>query len=98
MARKKRVWYPGAIYHITNRGNRRSDIFRDDEDYQVYLENLRQVKIRHPFEIYSYCLMTNHIHLQIETSDVEIWHIMKDINQYYTKYFNSKYNLIVHLF
>lgn len=98
MARKKRVWYPGAVYHITNRGNRRSDIFRDEEDYQVYLDNLRQVKKRYPFEIYSYCLMTNHIHLQIETFDVEIWHIMKDINQYYTKYFNNKYSLIGHLF
>lgn len=98
MARKKRIWYPGAVYHITNRGNRRSDIFRDEEDYEAYLQNLVEVGKRHPFEIYSYCLMTNHVHLQLETKDVEIWHIMKDINQYYTKYFNDKYNLVGHLF
>lgn len=98
MARKKRIWYPGAVYHITNRGNRRSDIFKDDEDYEVYLYNLKELKKRYPFEIYSYCLMTNHIHLQLKTVDVEIWHIMKDINQYYTKYFNDKYKFIGHLF
>jgi REP element-mobilizing transposase RayT len=42
LAKKKRVWYSGAVYHITNRGNRRSDIFKDEEDYQVYLTILKQ--------------------------------------------------------
>ena len=43
-------------------------------------------------------LMTNHIHLQLETKDVEIWHIMRNINLLYTKYFNNKYNFVGHLF
>lgn len=98
MAKKKRIWYPGAIYHITNRGNRRSDIFRDEEDYLVYLTILEQTMEKYPYIIYSYCLMTNHIHLQIETKDIEIWYIMRNINLLYTKYFNNKYNLIGHLF
>lgn len=98
MAKKKRIWYPGAVYHITNRGNRRADIFKDEEDYQVYLTILQQTMDKYPYILYSYCLMTNHIHMQIETKDVEIWHIMRYINLLYTKYFNNKYNFIGHLF
>lgn len=92
MARKERIWYPGAVYHIMIRGIRRSDIFRDEGDYGVYLETLKMVKKKYPFILYSYCLMTNHVHLQIETIDDEIWNIMRDINRDYTKYFNKKYN------
>lgn len=98
MAKKKRIWYPGAVYHITNRGNRRSDIFKDEEDFQVYLTILEQTMDKYPFILYSYCLMTNHIHLQLETEDVEIWHIMRNINLFYSKYFNNKYNYVGHLF
>ena len=98
MPKKKRIWYPGAVYHITNRGNRRSDIFRDEEDYQVYLKILKQTMEKYPYILYSYCLMTNHIHLQLETKDIEIGHIMRNINLLYTKYFNNKYNLVGHLF
>lgn len=92
MARKERIWYSGAIYHIMIRGIRRSDIFKDEGDYGVYLEILKMVMKKYPFILYSYCLMTNHIHLQLETIDDEIWKIMRDINRDYTKYFNKKYN------
>lgn len=92
MARKERIWYPGAVYHIMIRGIRRSDIFKDEGDYGVYLEILEMVKKKYPFTLYSYCLMTNHVHLQLETIDYEIWNIMRDINRDYTKYFNKKYN------
>lgn len=98
MAKKKRIWYPGAVYHIMNRGNNRSDIFKDDEDFLVYLTILKQTMEKYTFILYSYCLMTNHLHMQIETKDVEIWNIMRYINLAYTKYFNNKYNLVGHLF
>jgi putative transposase len=98
LAKKKRVWYSGAVYHITNRGNRRSDIFKDEEDYQVYLTILKQAMEKYSFTVYSYCLMTNHVHMQIATEDVEIWKVMRYINLAYTKYFNNKYNFIGHLF
>lgn len=52
----------------------------------------------YPFLLHSYCLMTNHYHLQIETSDIEIWHIMRRLNKLYTSNFNSKYGLVGHLF
>lgn len=92
MARKERIWYPNAVYHIMIRGIRRSDIFKDEGDYGVYLEILEIVMKKYPFILYSYCLMTNHVHLQLETIDDEIWNIMRDINRNYTKYFNKKYN------
>ena len=92
MARKERIWYPGAVYHIMIRGIRRSDLFKDEGDYWVYLETLEMVMQRYPFILYSYCLMTNHVHLQIETVDDEIWNIMREVNRNYTKYFNKKYN------
>ena len=59
MPKRKRIWYPGTTYHIMCRGNRRSDLFRDEEDYQVYIDILKQVKEKHEFILYTYCLMTN---------------------------------------
>lgn len=98
MSRKPRVWYPGAIYHIMCRGNHRHDIFRDEEDRQVYLERLLVAKTEHRCNVFSYCLMTNHVHLQLETTDVHISHMMQRVNMMYVIYFNAKYNFVGHLF
>ncbi|MDD2421985.1 MAG: transposase [Heliobacteriaceae bacterium] len=94
MARKPRVWYPGACYHIMCRGNHRHNIFRDDEDREVYLYVLRQVIDAKPFILLSYCLMTNHVHLQMETVDLAPGIIMKMLNQKYAIYFNRKYRFV----
>lgn len=94
MSRKHRIWYPGASYHIMCRGNHRHDIFRDDEDRQFYLTTLRQVKKLYPYVLHSYCLMTNHVHLQIETEETPISSIMKRMNMLYSIYFNKKYNFV----
>ena len=80
-----------------SRGNHRADIFRDEEDYEIYLMILERTKERYPFFLYGYCLMTNHVHLQIETTNQELWYIMRNINFIYTQYFNKKYNLVGHL-
>lgn len=98
MARKGTIWYPKSLHHITSRGNRKSDIFLEEEDYKVYLSILKMVKSKLPFELYCYCLMTNHIHLQIKTLEDNISAIMKRINQTYAQYFNSKYDLNGHVF
>lgn len=98
LPRKARIWYPGANYHIMCRGNHRHDIYRNDEDRQVYLTLLRETKKQYNFRLHSYCLMTNHVHLQIETVDINISIIMKRINLLYAQYFNNKYNFVGHLF
>ncbi len=98
MSNKKRIWYPGATYHITSRGNRKSQLFREKEDYRTYLGIIRGTKHKYNFKVYSYCLMTNHTHLQLQTEETEIWKIMRRINLHYAKYFNNKYDLVGHLF
>ena len=98
MPRKKREWYPGAIYHVMNRGNRRTDLFFCDQDYEMYLKFLEVSVKRFGLKLLGYCLMTNHVHLQIETSDVPLWIPLQYINLNYTKCFNKKYNYVGHLF
>lgn len=98
MPKKKRIWYPGAIYHIMSRGNQKQELFRNKIDYHYYLNILKLVKKDYPYSLSSYCLMKNHIHLQIKTKGIEIWKIMRQINLYYAKYFNKKYNLVGHVF
>lgn len=98
MGRKALIWYPGATYHITERGNHRNDIFRDGEDYQVYITILGEALEKYDAILYCYCMMTNHVHLVIETNDEKISKVMKRINEFYTRYFNNKYNLVGHLF
>ena len=98
MPRKPRVWYPGAVYHITSRGNRRSDIFLDDKDRLRYLRYLEETKQRYFFELHSYCLMTNHVHLLLETKQHPISPIMQKLNSRYAMSFNKRYNREGHLF
>lgn len=97
----KRVWYPGAIYHVTARGNRKSDIFYEREDYKVYLDIIKEALEYYKennYELICYCLMTNHVHLLFKTTDKELGHIIGRINGRYAIYFNEKYGYVGHLF
>lgn len=98
MGRKRRAWFPGAKYHITSRGNNRATLFFDDEDRVQYLTFLEKKKNRCHFILHSYCLMTNHTHLQIETTDTSPAIIMSLLNTEYAKYFNKKYDQTGHVF
>ena len=98
LARKKRVWYPGATYHVMSRGNRRYSIFKEDSDYLMFLECLKMVKDQYDFKIHSMCLMTNHFHMAIETGNTEIWKIMHKLLLSYAASYNMKYKLTGHLF
>ncbi|WP_026572832.1 transposase [Bacillus sp. UNC438CL73TsuS30] len=98
MSRQHRIWFPGAKYHITNRGNRRSSIFYDEQDHLAYLDLLKEVRSVFPFHLHAYCLMTNHIHLLIETIHHHPKYIMKMLNSRYAMYFNKRHHLVGHLF
>ena len=63
MARKLRVEYPGAIYHVINRGDRREPIFRDEEDRQKFLASLGEAGLKIGWQVHALCLMGNHFHL-----------------------------------
>ncbi|MBN1039813.1 transposase [Clostridium botulinum] len=101
MSTPKIIWYEGAIYHITTRGNRRSKIFLDEQDFRVYLNKLEDSLHYYDYlnyQLISYCLMSNHVHLMIKTGKEPLTRIMGRLNSTYTKYFNKKYNYIGHLF
>ena len=98
LSRELRIWFPGAKYHITNRGNRRSAIFYDDHDRLAYLELLEEARRYFPFYLHSYCLMTNHIHLQLETIQHHPKDMMKFLNSRYAMYFNKRHHLVGHVF
>lgn len=100
MTYKKRPWFPGAVLHITARGNHRNDIFRDDEDFQVYLTFIEEA-LKHfkgKFCVYCYCLMDNHIHLLLKTEDLHVCNFITKVNSTYAQFFNKKYNYVGHLY
>src|SRR4030042_5811010 len=98
MARKPRIEYEGALYHVITRGNQRQRIFKDKEDYQRYLKILADYKIRYEYVLYAYVLMSNHVHLLMETRETSLSKILQGINQSYTMYFNRRYGTVGHLF
>ena len=67
MARKLRIQYPGAIYHVMNRGDRREAIFEDDQNRERLLETLTEACEKTGWQVHAYCLMGNHFHLVLET-------------------------------
>lgn len=98
MARKQRIEFDGALYHVITRGNQKQKTFKGREDYRAYLDILARYKERYHFLLYGYVLMTNHVHLLIETRTVPLSKILQGINQSYTLYFNRKHNTVGHLF
>ena len=98
MARKPRIEYEGAFYHVITRGNQRQRVFKDDNDFQKYINLLAFYKERYKYSLYAYVLMSNHVHLLIETRTIPLSKILQGINQSYTMYFNRKYKTVGHLF
>ncbi|MEH7886710.1 transposase [Bacillus sp. JJ1609] len=98
MSRKPRNWYPGAVYHITDRGNRQMSIFIDDKDRLKYMDLLEDTRTYFPFTLHAYCLMTNHLHLLLETINHHPQDIMKMLNSRYGIYFNYRHDLVGHVF
>lgn len=86
------------MYHITSRGNRRSAIFYDDHDREVYLQILEETRTTFPFHLQAYCLMSNHVHLQIETIQHHPKDMMQMLNSRYAMYFNKRHELEGHVF
>lgn len=98
MPRKPRIEYHGAFYHVITRGNQRQKIFKDAADFQKYLQLLAIYKNRYSYHLYAYVIMSNHVHLLIETGDVPLSKVLQGINQTYTMYFNRRYRTVGHLF
>jgi REP element-mobilizing transposase RayT len=98
MARKLRVEYSGAIYHVLNRGDRRELIFRDDSDRRQFLDTLAQTCAKTGWQVHALCLMPNHFHLVIETPQANLVPGMRWFLGTYTSRFNRRHKLCGHLF
>ncbi|MDH4163052.1 MAG: transposase [Nitrospirota bacterium] len=98
MSRPLRIEYPGAVYHVTSRGNEKKPVFRDDRDRENFLNTLLHVNKRYNWICHAYCLMTNHYHLLIETPDANLSIGMRQLNGVYTQLFNKWHGRSGHLF
>ena len=85
MPRQKRDWYEGACYHVMGRGNRKGIIYKEEEDYVLFLKLLECIQTRVPFQLHAFCLMTNHFHLQLTTGTEPIWKIMQPLMNHYAR-------------
>ena len=97
MARKLRVEYAGAIYHVMNRGDRRELIFIDDADRRRFVETLGEVCAKTGWQVHAYFLMPNHFHLVVETPQPNLVAGMKWLLGTYTSRFNRQHKLFGHL-
>jgi REP element-mobilizing transposase RayT len=98
MARPLRIEFPGAIYHVTSRGNAHQAIFEDDADRFEFFAVLTGAVERHGWLCHAYCLMDNHYHLMVETPDGNLARGMARLNGLYTQRFNRRHQRIGHLF
>lgn len=98
MARPLRIEYPGAVYHVTSRGNARQNIFLDSKDREIFLNTLAGVVEEFNWLCHAYCLMDNHYHLLLETPDANLSRGMRQLNGVYTQIFNRRHDTFGHLF
>ena len=98
MARSARVQFPGAVYHISARGNHQENIYFSDRDRKLFLRLLATAAKRFNWICHAYCLMTNHYHLVLETPDGLLSNGMGYVNGVYSQQINRQYGLTGHLF
>jgi len=99
MARRLRNFMAGYAYHVTHRGNRKTDIFLDDVDRRVYLKLLRTQCSNHHVRIWAYCLMDNHVHhVAIPDRDRALSAAFHRIFGEYARYFNTRHEKVGHVF
>lgn len=88
MARPLRIQYPGAVYHVMNRGGARQKIFLEKEDYEAFLKTIGEIHERWGIEIFAYCLMGNHYHICLRTPEGNLSRVMRHLDGLYTQRFN----------
>ena len=88
MTRPPRLEFSGAVYHVTCRGNERRPVFRDDSDREEYLDRIRRYREKFKFCLLAYCLMTNHVHLVLQSGPVPLSRVMGAPHSTYAQWFN----------
>lgn len=98
MSRRSRRLSLSGIYHVMLRGNNKQRIFRNDVDYQKFLEVLQITKELSGYKLLAYCLMPNHVHLLIKVEGEPPERIFKRIGARFVTWYNKKYERVGHLF
>lgn len=98
MARKPRLHYAGALFHVMVRGNSGQDIFADDEDRSRFYLFLQEGVEKFGHRIHAFCLMRNHVHLAIQVGEKPLSRIMQHLCFRYTQWVNSRQKKVGHLF
>jgi putative transposase len=97
MPRVARIYTDDGIFHVLTRGNNKQWIFHDKEDFSKYKGIIKEVKEEQPFKLCHYCLMSNHVHMLIETNEkTRLSKLMKRINLKYYHYYKKKYGYAGH--
>jgi len=89
MPRPLRIEYPNACYHVMNRGSAGNAIFHNNKSYEVFLEILGEACQKFEVIIHSYCLMTNHYHLLLQTPKTNLSKFMQHVSGRYTQKYNK---------
>jgi putative transposase len=98
MSRPLRIEFPGAIYHLTSRGDRREPIYVDDDDRRAWLSALAHAVKRFDAHVLAYCLMGNHYHVVLHTRQPNLSMLMRQLNGVYTQAFNRRHGKVGHVF
>ena len=99
MPTQRRIIYDGAVCHIIQRGNNRQNLFREEEDYGKFLSLIREYKDKIVFELYNYCLMSNHLHILMKIIDEDdLPKLMQGIFQSFRFYYKRKYKYTGYLY
>lgn len=98
VGRRARQWWPNTVFHVVSRGNRKEALFHDYLDYTVFLQFMADAQKKVDYSLYAFCLMKNHFHLLISTSEQPISKVMAWLNKKYVTYYNNRYMVCGHLF
>ena len=98
MPRMARKVSSTKVYHVILRGNDKQNIFFDEQDYKKFTKEIKNTKEKYGYELYAYCLMTNHVHLVIYDKNNMLSKIMQSLEVTYSAYFSKKYEKTGHLF
>ena len=93
MARRLRMEFQGAVYHVSSRGDRREPIYRDDFDRLAHLDVMAQAMDRFDAQVLAYCLIGNHYHLMLTNRLGNLLRVMRQINGANTRAFNRRHGL-----
>ena len=99
MPRSSRLIVPKMPYHVCQRGNRKLNIFHDDEDKAFYMKRFMFFKRKKKVKLYAWCLMDNHVHFVLEPQSLNgLYKLFLCLNTSYVAYYNKKYGLTGKLF